>query len=136
MTVEHLGIVELGDVCAQMNAENMALFHELGAWATSDGDAAQRRWFATACHRHAWHAELWGQRAPAIPGAPPIPSAELDESTRVLGESPDANAYRRELESMSERLEVLDSRIVDDLDPSTRRVVSLVGRDIDELLDR
>ena len=55
---DQLGIVELGDVCAAMRAHSLDLFGS-SARVTTTAPGELQRLFAEACHRHAWHAELW-----------------------------------------------------------------------------
>lgn len=126
-----LGIVELGEVCARMRAESLDLFRELGAWVTV-ADIEHQRWFATACHRHAWHADLWARRSPAIPPVD-VDAAVADASRTRLPEAPDASAYRAVLDSMLADLDVLSRRIDADIDPATGRVLTLVRSDLTEL---
>jgi len=45
------------------------LFEVMGAWAATTPEPAVKRYFATQCHRHAWHAGLWQDRLPVLPGA-------------------------------------------------------------------
>ena len=42
------------------------LFETLGRWARELPDPSIKRLFGTWCHRHAWHAELWRDRLPAV----------------------------------------------------------------------
>ena len=132
MSANPLGIVELGDVCARMRAQSLDLFRELGAWVTTAG-VEHQRWFATACHRHAWHAELWAHRSPAIPPVD-LDAAVADASRTRLPDDPDATAYRSLLDSMLAELDELSPRVDDDLDPGTRRVLTLVRRDLADLV--
>jgi hypothetical protein len=131
------GIVELADVCARQRAVSLDLFTELGAWVAADTDVTgeQRRWFSTACHRHAWHAELWARRSPAIP---PV---DLDAATdaarhRRLPDTPDADTYRGLIDTMLADLDRLAGRIDPDLDPATHRVIMLVRHDLTDLAAR
>ena len=133
MTSDPLGIIELGDVCARQRAFSLDLFRELGAWVTA-ADREHQRWFATACHRHAWHAELWAQRCPAIPPVD-LGTAVNDASQARLPTEPDADAYRSMLDEMIADLDGLAHRADADLDPATRRVTTLVRRDLAELRD-
>jgi len=132
-----LGIVELGDVCAHQRALSLDLFRELGAWVTAADDnatGAARRWYSTACHRHAWHAQLWADRAPAIPPVD-LDAAVADASRTRLPDAPDADAYRSLLGEMIADLDGLAHRADADLDPATRRVITRVRRDLADLHD-
>ncbi|MDJ0768545.1 MAG: hypothetical protein QNJ12_07105 [Ilumatobacter sp.] len=130
---EHLGIVELADVCERMRRRCLDLFETLGAWVTTTDDPALQRLFATAGHRHAWHADLWSSRRPAVadlgPGDEPTPTA-LAPATPPAAR---ADAYRSALDDLRADLGDLAARADPDLDPSTHRVVDLVAADVDEL---
>jgi hypothetical protein len=136
---DHLGIVELGGVCAAMRARSLELFALLGASVSSTSPGELQRLFAEACHRHAWHAELWEARAPAIPaatssgegerlGRDPQPMSDGDEARR--------DRYRGELSAMEELLRALRARTEPALDPNTARTIDLVGRDVVEIAAR
>jgi len=132
---DQLGIVELGGVCAAMRSRNLALFGTLGAWVTTTHPGELQRLFAEACHRHAWHAELWEARTPTIavaadaPDAPPVAPAEDDDGAR-------RDRYRVELSALEDALRALRARVDPVLDPSTARTIDLVGRDVVELASR
>jgi hypothetical protein len=94
-----------------------------------------QRLFAEACHRHAWHAELWAERAPTIPGV------ALDlEPARSAGGEPEvgrrAVQYAAALAGLLHDLEVLAGRVDRLLDPSTTRTLALVTTDLTDLRDR
>jgi hypothetical protein len=126
-----LTITELGDVCARLRARSLDLFEATGGWvATTEPGELQRR-FATATHRHAWHAELWADRCPAIP---PI---DLDELTaRHRTRRPDVDpdhrleTYRAQLDELVSELDSLEARVDPELDPSTEQVITLVRSDL------
>ena len=134
-TNEHLGIIELGAICASMRARNLDLFEQLGSWVVDTDDHELQRLFALGSHLHAWHAELWAQRAPVIP---PV---ELDTSVAhppppiaALSDRPED--YRAALGTMREDLQQLSARIDVLLDPSTARTIALVTADLADLLQR
>ena len=133
MSATSLGIIELGDVCARQRALSLDLFRELGDWVTA-AEVEHQRWYATACHRHAWHAELWAGRSPAIPPVD-LDAATAAASRTRLPDVPDAAAYRSVLESTVADLDGIELRADADLDPATRRVITLVRRDLVELHD-
>ena len=126
-----LGIVELGDVCARMRALNLDLFAELGTWVTT-AEPEHQRWYATACHRHAWHAELWAARSPSIPPVD-LDAAVTGARRTRLPRRPDATAYRSLLDATLDDLDRLSHRIDPTIDPGTHRVSTLVRRDLVEL---
>lgn len=118
-------ITELVAVCGRLEATNVALFERLGAWVADESDPARQRWFAVAGHRHAWHAELWAERRPRIPHDAPIGVGETsyDSDDR-------AEWYARQVTRLQEELAQLEARIDPVLDPSTARVITLVGADL------
>jgi hypothetical protein len=131
-TTAHLGIIELAHICARMRAVNLDLFGELGAWVrATDAGPLQRR-YATACHRHAWHAALWAERSPTIPALDHDTAGDAGRSAR-LPERPDDDAYRRCLDEMTTELDAIADRLDVDLDPSTGRVLMLVRNDVADL---
>jgi hypothetical protein len=136
---DHLGIVELGGVCAAMRAHSLQLFTLLGASVASTSPGELQRLFAEACHRHAWHAELWEARIPAIPAATISGQGErLGHHPQPLSDGDDArrNRYRGELSTMEEALRALRARTEPALDPNTARTIDLVGRDVVEIAAR
>ena len=137
--VDALGIVELGDVCARLRAVNLDLFAALGAWVTDTTEPATQRLFAEACHRHAWHAELWADRSPTIP---PVDGDALVASHRSSRPDPTtpttdrADTYLAALDTIASEVALVGERIDPRLDPGTRRVVDLVATDIADLTGR
>lgn len=131
---EPLGIIELGAICADMRARNIDLFEQLGAWVVDTPDRELQRLFALASHLHAWHAELWAQRAPAIP---PV---ELDTSVAhppsVVAPADRAAVYGEALDRLLTDLGRLRARVDELLDPSTLRTITLVTADLDDLQRR
>ena len=135
---EQLGIVELGQVCVAMQARNLDLFRTLGAWVTTSAPGESQRLFAEACHRHAWHAELWESRTPVIRvafSAPVEPERDGDDGD-TAGDEQRRDRYRGALSALEEQLRSLRGRIDPSLDPSTARTVDLVGRDVVEIAAR
>ncbi|HUF96627.1 MAG TPA: hypothetical protein VMM60_00775 [Ilumatobacter sp.] len=129
-----LGIIELGAVCARQRAINLDLFERLGNLVTASATTAgaDQQLLAAACHRHAWHAELWAGRAPSIP--PVHADGAFDRSvdahrgnlefvTDVATYHSTAAALRAELTDLLERVDPL-------LDPSTARTIQLVLADL------
>src|SRR5262245_5477991 len=60
---------DLGRRARRWIAVEELLFETLGGWARQFADPPAQRVFGTWCHRHAWHAELWRSRSPAIDAA-------------------------------------------------------------------
>lgn len=129
-----LGIVELGRVCAEQRARSLAWFARLGTLVTATGAGPIQRAVATAAHRHAWHADLWAARTPAIPPVDPpadptglLPAETSADDGWLVG-------YRTELTSLAAELDRLAARVDPALDPSTTRTITLVRRDIAETI--
>ena len=102
-----MSIIELGDVCARQRAVSLDLFEQLGALVTADATPAgdEQQLFAKACHQHAWHAELWLQRAPTIP---PVQGNDAFEQSVVEHRGAnepvaDAESYRRTVSALVSR---------------------------------
>ena len=136
---EQLGIVELGHVCVAMQARNLDLFRTLGTWVNTSAPGESQRLFAEACHRHAWHAELWQARTPII-----RVSFDATHEPELLDDGGDARVddeqrrdrYRAALSALEEQLRSLRARVDPSLDPSTARTIDLVGRDVVEIATR
>jgi hypothetical protein len=114
------------------------LFETLGRWARQLSEPALKRMLATWCHRHAWHAELWRQRMPALDAldgdaddvdawAAPLRSALQDVRT-----SEEVIAALRESVLPALEAAVAEHReaIEPVLDGPTGRVLDLVGADL------
>lgn len=123
-------IVEIAELCASQRARSLDLFEQLGATFTSL-PADRQRVHAEAAHRHAWHAELWASRTPAIPGV------DLDEMTAARRTDADLLAeYSTLLADMVAELDEWAARIDIELDPSTMRTITLARTDLADLLHR
>jgi hypothetical protein len=133
----HVGIVELGDLCAGMRAGSLALFELVGSWVSTTDRGALQRLFAEACHRHAWHADLWAQRYPTIPG-PDVEAATAPHRARpaIVEKTQRVTWYRQALDNLVADLEALQSRLDPDLDPATVRTAELVAADAHAVLGR
>jgi hypothetical protein len=129
---DRLGIRELGEVCANARARNLDLFATLGGWVTSTPDGERQRLYAEACHRHAWHAELWSARTPAIPGSDAAPQPNL----AAVDDGERHDWYLATLTGLRGELAALRERIDPSLDPSTARTLQLVDRDLADLAAR
>ncbi len=64
----HVGIRELAGVAARAIAVELVLFEAFGRWIPTTSEASIKPLLAAASRRHAWHAELWRERFPVIPG--------------------------------------------------------------------
>jgi hypothetical protein len=131
--VSTMPITELVDRCAAMAATHRRLFDVLGGWAVDDPDPIRQRWYATAAHRHAWHAELWDERRPAIP-VEPTPAAAATGLTPPEGTDERADWYSGVLARLLADTAALAGDVDAVLDPGTVRVTQLVGADLGELV--
>lgn len=129
----HLGIVELVSLCEDQRDRNERLFSVLGGWVRTTESPTHQQLFAEAGHRHAWHAQLWADRTPAIPVEGKSPPAD----TTIAGEAADRlSSYRAAVESIRDDVLSIASRIDRTLDPGTARVIDLVVADLGPLHDR
>lgn len=131
MSAGTVGILELVEVCAAEQARSMSLFERVGGWVASTSKPELQRLFATAAHRHAWHAELWAGRAPTIPVAAVV--ADVAAIADATGDVDRWTAYVTALGLLDADLAALAHRVDPDLDPSTARVLSLVTTDVHAL---
>ena len=125
-------VADLVDICEHMAAINRELFERLGGWVADEPEPAFQQWFAVACHRHAWHADLWNERRPEVPIAPTPAAATAERS------EPDDRAgwYADQLAALQRDLAAIDARVDPVLDPSTTRVIHLVAADLADLAAR
>ena len=133
---DHVGVLELSRVCASMRERSLELFTQLGRWVPSASPGELQRLFAESCHRHAWHAELWEARSPAI--AENQPASTPSSRTEPVDGDDDTrrDRYRADLSALEHDLRLLHARIDPVLDPSTARTIDLVGRDVVEISGR
>lgn len=124
-------IDELVTICDARCSLALGWFETLGRWVVDEAPGQRQRWYATACHRLAWHAELWSGRRPAVPhdvvGPHPRPAEVRPTGDRVAALSAHLTSERDELSTIAARVDA-------DLDPSTLRVVALVEADLIDLL--
>ena len=128
-----IGIADLVALCDTQTATHLGWFVALGRHVVGEPDPAVQRALATAAHRHAWHAELWAGRRPAIPHDAvhvlPPPTAVEDGGDLV-------DAYRTHLATQRRLLADLRDRVARELDPATQRVLELVDADLADLAAR
>jgi hypothetical protein len=123
-------LVDVAALCARMRAVELDLFEQLGRWVTATPPGVEQRRWATLCHRHAWHADLWAGRAPAIRAFDLDAAVAAQRGT--LGEPGDRAAWYGEvLAVLRSELAEAAARIDAELDPSTARTVALVAADLD-----
>jgi hypothetical protein len=141
------GSPTIDDVAARASrwiALEELLFETLGAWTRSVSEPPVKRVLATWCHRHAWHADLWRARLPAIPGRTDGPDHTAGVADwiaplqRVLADPNTAGTTAAKLailagpvlDAMHSALEehhaIIDAR----LDGPTARVLDLVSADL------
>ena len=132
---EPLGIVELAGVCDRLADRNHELFGVLGRWVADEPDPARQRWFATAAHRHAWHADLWAARAPALRDWSLEPATVAARGR--IGAPADSAArgewHHRVVAGLVTELDGLAAVVDAELDPSTARTIALVRADLARL---
>jgi len=126
--VSSLAITDLIDLCERMQAEEQLLFETLGSWVPDEPDPDRQRRYATAAHRHAWHAELWGARRPAVPLDGPARVADRAPGTSDPAER--AAWYDARLAALVTALQEAAGRVDPVLDPGTQRVIDLVAADL------
>jgi hypothetical protein len=126
-------LLEVAAGCARMRAASLDLFEQLGAWVLDTPASAEQQRWATACHRHGWHAELWAQRAPAI--RPFDLDAAVGRARGALGVPSGTRAewYGGVLAGLIAELDELGEQGDALLDPSTARTVALVRCDLVDL---
>ena len=129
-----LGILEVGDVCAKLREASLELSTQLGGWVTSTDNPKHQRLFATASHQHAWHADLWDQRIPAL-GSAVLNVRTTTQRTKSDGVAQDLRHvhYSSHLAELSTELSNLACQVDRRLDPSTARTINLVLADIETL---
>lgn len=128
-------IADLTEACERQSALSLGWFETVGRWVGDEPDPIRQRWYSAAAHRHAWHAELWAERRPRIPPevvpAPPVPAdVATGTATDPIGRAAD---YAAAIDAMRADLDALRAATDPDLDPSTHRVIDLVGADLAEL---
>lgn len=128
-----IAIAELVDLCDERCASELGWFTVLGERVRDEPDPGLQRLLATAAHRHAWHADLWWARRPAIPHdavrTTPAP-ARPDVGDDLVA------AYRAHLVHQRSLLARLRADTDPDLDPATVRVATLIDADLADLQDR
>jgi len=124
------GIVDLVALCDEQYATHVGWFMALGERVRDETDPRRQRWYATAAHRHAWHAELWAQRRPAIPHDT---VHELPPPAEIGVDGDITSIYCDHLVEQRALLARLRGEVDPELDPSTRRVIDLVDADLADL---
>jgi hypothetical protein len=134
-----LTLHDVADLAARSRARHLLVFTVAGEWArTTPGP--DRRWLARTAHEHAWHAGLWADRSPVVPGLEPSDAATdgLVEATRAgLDATDDAGrraAVVAHVEALADDLRAVRDRVDADLDAPTARVIELVLADLDRQL--
>ena len=138
----HVGIRELAGLAARAIAVELVLFEAFGRWVATTSEASVKPALAAASRRHAWHAGLWRERFPVIPGADL--DAAVAEARSDIGPLVEALAMFDALPSGAARLAVVDhaaaelareyrsarAAIEPRLDAPTARVLALVLADL------
>jgi len=127
-----VNLLDVGAACARMRAAALDLFEQLGAWVfDTPAGLDQQRW-AMASHRHAWHADLWAERAPALREFA-IEAATAGARGWIgtpAGPGSRAAWYASVCAELLAELDELAARVDPLLDPSTARTIALVRADL------
>jgi len=125
-------LLDVAALCARMRAASLDLFEQVGSWVTNTPAGAEQQRWATACHRHAWHADLWAQRAPAIRSFDLAAAVAAERGSLGAPSTPADRAdwYRDVLSELATALDAAAAHVDPDLDPSTARTIALVRADL------
>jgi len=130
-----IALLEVAGLCARQRAASLDLFEQLGAWVTDTVPGAEQRHWATWCHRHAWHADLWAARAPALRDWSLEPATVAARGR--IGAPADSAArgewHHRVVAGLVTELDGLAAVVDAELDPSTARTIALVRADLARL---
>jgi hypothetical protein len=137
------GIHELADFVARHHALALVLAEAAGTLLADTADPAAKPMWAAAASRHAWHAELWANRYPAVPGL------DLDHATTTArdglrpvvdelnaeGVSADERAARHHaaVDRLRDELAHARTALDDRLDAPTARLFDLILADLTPL---
>lgn len=124
-------ITDLVDRCTLMSATHRRLFELVGSWVADEPDPARQHRYATAAHRHAWHADLWDGRRPAVPVEPSV--ADPASLTPPDDAAERAHWYDAVLTELIRDTTAIAAAVDPVLDPGTMRVAQLVTADLAEL---
>lgn len=134
-------IHELADLTARHRALALLLAETAGRWIVESPEADAKPSWAAAASRHAWHAELWAERFPAVLGA----DLDLDLATTtaraeldVLAADLDAATstterlarYREVVDRTADALSDIRVALDERLDAPTARLLDLVVTDL------
>lgn len=132
-----LAIVAVAELCAMLHARSADLFEFCGRQITNTDPGPQQRWWAKACHQHAWHIELADARMPTIPLVDP--PQLIGAASQATASSSEASAPDARWRTVVAELRTLigDGLALTDptLDPSTARMLALVDADLSQLGD-
>lgn len=140
--VNRLGLLGVGELCAQIAARSDEMFRRTGRAVAATPPGPLQRFWATASHRHAWHADLAGERSPTVIVIDHVArveriSRELFGRDRVepAEVNPDrlGSWWNAQRSGLSTVLEAARTAVDGELDPGTARILDLVGSDLDAL---
>jgi hypothetical protein len=131
----------LAELIGRQRALDLLLFELTGRWATDTDDPALAPFWAARSRDHAWHAELWADRFPALPGF------DLEAATTAAERSLDDAVALRDARTSQDRLArygAVVTRLIDEihaveqtldprLDAPTARILALVLHDLREV---
>jgi hypothetical protein len=89
-----LSLVDLAQLVGGYRWVEFRMFEVLGSWVATESQAEARLMFDVQSRQHAWHAQLWADRLPAVVGvidpdvATAPPDDGLEELFATLGGSP------------------------------------------------
>ena len=121
--VAHVPLLALAERIAELRAAELELFEALGAAARDSGDPVAKPLLASCAHHLAWHAELWAQRMPALPGV------DLDAITDAARAGVVSDPVAA-LDDIARRCDQLAREVDPVLDPATVRVCRVVAVDL------
>lgn len=128
-------LLDVAAACARQRAAGLDLFEQLGAWVLDSPPGPDQRRWATAGHRHAWHADLWARRAPAIRPFDLDTAVAADRGRLGAPATPAERPtwYAATLGHLISEVEQLAAGVDPQLDPSTARTCDLVLADLRRL---
>lgn len=138
-----LDIVAVARLCAEVSAYSSALFEFCGRQIAVSDPGPKQRWWARACHQHAWHIELATERMPTVPvvdaralvaGAGEPLGAMTNHDSDVPAVDP-IPVWQQATAEICATLDAGNQRLDPALDPSTSRMIDLVRADLARLAD-
>jgi hypothetical protein len=132
-------LAHLADFVARQRAHAALIAETAGGFVVESTDPVAKRWWATVASRHGWHAELWADRYPTIPGldldrataaARPALQAVADSLTGGASDDERTARYQAVVDRLRTDLSAVRRSLDDRLDAPTARVLDLVLTDL------